>query len=711
MNNPTTDSRLPAGAPSGAAKADSQDPYQLTGRNQLPREERQKSDLPIVAHLSEILQAVDDHDWVLVCAALGAGKSTEVPKMLARSGYRSFCAQPTRAAAVALQMYVESQLGGTDGEIVGYKHGRGECIRPGFKVMYCSEAFLLEWLLSEKYLPNYSSQKSRDVFVLDELHKWSRHMEYLVALFNKYRFTGQVPKLLGMSGTIDPVETAHFLNGTPLGRIDKKIPIFQVPGRQFQITDRPRGVSRVDDVLDLVAEGRDVIDFHPGVGEIREAAKLLERGLRIRNIEAKIVVLHGKQAQADQQRAQERSVIPKIILATNVAETSLTIENVSAVVDGGEERISMWHEDEEILSLVHVSKGTQQQRRGRCGRTQDSVYINWGPDPESLSGGHWETQRIPCQGIILRLLVAGEDPRSLKLLHDPGPERREADFTWLKRHGFIDEHELPTGLGEFAARLPLEPRETKILYSGSLQSQVYPEMLGCLIDCAAVQSVRDFRESIEHPGPDGLRIPPLAPLIDPTLHRLMRSSESLAQVAALETIFRNESSAERQALFALHGIREAAVDEILLLREKIADRLGVVIAPLGARNLDKLPLDQLLPAVASNWGDHIYLFAGRDKRGNPLYRNVNDPNDPLRKLSRHATIGEPTLVTGKPFGVGITIESETSGAQILRVINNPCLVPRSWVFRNPNLRKLETQAFSRQQRERKEARLSTKRRH
>jgi hypothetical protein len=204
--------------------------------------------------------------------------------------------------------------------------------------------------------------------------------------------------------------------------------------------------------------------------------------------------------------------------------------------------------------------------------------------------------------------------------------------------------------------------------------------------------------------------PALAPLIDPSLHYLMRISEPLGYVAALETILREEDPAVRKGLLANHGIRDAAVDEIIFLREEIASRLGLAISPIGSRDLSKLPTDHLREALASPWSDHIFYYAGRDKANNPLYTDIRDPGGTKRKLSRYAEIGEPLLVTGKPFGIGLTLETDDSPAQTRSLINNPCHVPRRWVALNPALSKLERQIIGYQQKEKRVARESRRRR-
>ncbi len=649
--------------------------------------------LPITAYLDSFRTALESNDVIIICAEPGAGKSTQVPQLFARLGYRVFCTQPTRIAVTSLQKEVERQYGGYDGEIVGYKHGRGELIGQDFTIMFCSDGLLYERVLSERYFQRYNRDNFNDLFIIDECHIFNKNIEHLLALYKKYRAQGLVPKLIIQSATINSDELASFLSVTQHNLEPREIPIFNIPGRQFQIVDLPRGESRLDDILGSIDEGiGHIMDFYPGVGEIERIVGELdsyEHG-------ALVIPLHGKLSAKDQNRVHEPTTGIKYIPTTNVAETSLTIEGVRVVINGGEERVLSVTQDEEILKLEVNSLGTYLQRRGRCGRSGDGYHINWGPPPEDLPDGHWDMQYTSLHGHFLRLIAAGEDPRSLDFLHEPGKQRRWETLEWLRTHGFIDEMGAATPLGQFVAKLPLEPREAMILRYGIEHRDATAELLGCLVDIATILSVRDFRQSSEQS---------LLELVEPTLHPLMHRSENVANLFGLEVIFREQDPEKRTELFERFGIREAAAEEVKLQREDIANRLHIPIASLGSRNFEAIPSHALLEASAANWSDHIYRYIGRDTKGAALYRKVDEPLSPPRKLNRYAHLGEPPLVTGKPFSIGLTLDIQ-SERDILRLITQASLIPRAWIASTPELAALEKEVIRYRDMERKNNRVN-----
>jgi HrpA-like RNA helicase len=254
-------------------------------------------------------------------------------------------------------------------------------------------------------------------------------------------------------------------------------------------------------------------------------------------------------------------------------------------------------------------------------------------------------------------------------------------MTWLLKHGLIDANGLASELGRFASKLPVQPREAKMLYYGMNLPEVSEDLIGCLIDVAAIVGTRDFR---------GINSESLFKLGRSELNRLIKSSDNLANLCALEAIFQESDVAKRSELFEQYGIRQAAVDDVLYQREDIAARLGVRIPPFGVRNLANIPFDQLLESSVCNWSDYIFRYVGRDKKGAALYRQIDDHKAPLRKLSRGSYLGAPHLVTGKLFSIGLKVDIE-SETDILRLITQASVVPRGLYNLRPELKDIEKQ--------------------
>jgi HrpA-like RNA helicase len=276
------------------------------------------------------------------------------------------------------------------------------------------------------------------------------------------------------------------------------------------------------------------------------------------------------------------------------------------------------------------------------------------------------------------------------LLHEPSDDKKWETMTWLLKHGLIDANGLATEMGRFASKLPVQPREARMLYYGMNLPKVNEELIGCLIDVAAIVGTRDFR---------GINSESLFKLARPELNRLIRSSDNLAHLCGLEAIFQESDVAKRSELFEQYGIRQAAVDDVLYQREDMAARLGVRIPPFGVRNLANIPFEQLLEASVGNWSDYIFRYVSRDKKGAALYRQIDDSSAPLRKLSRGSYLGAPHLVTGKLFSIGLKVDIESEN-DILRLITQASVVPRGLLNARPELRDIEKEVVRYRNRER-----------
>lgn len=636
-------------------------------------------ELPITPHLPGIADALEKHGRLIITGEPGIGKTTQVPQFFARLGYRVFHTLPTRLAVTSLQAEVERQFGGKNGEVVGFKHRRGEALGQDFKIMFCTDGLCFERILREKLFSSHDQINSRDLFIIDEFHIANLNIEHTLALYRKFLALGSAPKLIVMSATIDPHGVARFLSLPDDSGNPQDAPVFHIEGRQFPITDLEAGDSLVSDTLEHIERGRGhIIVFFPGAGEIQKMQRELDgypHGALIRPLYAKL-------SPGAQNLVNQETPKVKVVLATNVAETSLTIRGVTTVINGGLERVLQVEGDEEMLVQRVNSQSTLRQRRGRCGRDSEGFFINHGQPENLLPAGYWDTQLLPLHKHTLKLIVADEDPMSLSLLHDPGVEKRQESIRWLQRHGFLSEDHAPTTLGRFAASLPVEPREAKMIMFGMAHRDSDPDLFSSIIDIATILSVRDFRQR----GADSLYN-----LIDSSLHTTIQRSEGLGNLCALEAIYSRSPLSSRSQLFRRFGIREAAADEVLQLREEIAEQLNFPISPMGSRKLWTLSPDLLHEASALSWSDHIYQFAGRDAGGTALYVNSRDPEAPYRRISRYAHIGEPLLVTGKPFSIGLTpnIKAEDD---ILRLITQACSIPAAWFTSNPELREFEQAA-------------------
>jgi HrpA-like RNA helicase len=366
--------------------------------------------LPIAGFRDEILGLVRDHQAVVITAETGAGKSTQVPAWLTDVGYAVTCTQPRRLAARTLAQRVAEERGERLGETIGVRTREDRAVSSRTRCVYATDGLaLVRELVGDQ----------AQCLVIDEVHEWSINVETLVAWARRRIRLDPAFRCVLMSATLDAQRLSEYLDGAP---------VVSVPGRLHPIDDvAPQG-SVIDDAARLLSAGRNVLVFQPGRAEIEQTAS----DLRARGVDAELIPLHGGLAPAEQARAFARYARPKCVIATNVAQTSVTLDDIDAVVDSGMERRSEVVRGIEGLYLRPISRSDARQRRGRAGRTRPGVYVDHCPLTESSERAEYPTAEILRSRLdqtVLRLAVAGLDAGELKFFHQP---RRE-DLTTAKQ--------------------------------------------------------------------------------------------------------------------------------------------------------------------------------------------------------------------------------------------------------------------------------------
>jgi len=440
-------------------------------------------ELPVCAHREEILAALNAHPVVIVCGDTGSGKTTQLPKMclelgqsLRQSGssgdqatrqYRVACTQPRRLAAVTMAERVAHELKSEVGGLVGFQHRYGRKVSRDTQVKFMTDGVLLAETRGDPLLRNY------DVIIVDEAHERSLNIDFLLGILKRILARRRDLKVVVSSATLDVEKFSAFFNGAP---------VISVPGRLFpiEIGYRP---PREDDELDLprdvaaaVAElppADDVLVFLPGERDIRETAENL---LRLRGGDDIIPLLASLPA-AEQQRAFRLSSRRRIILATNVAETSVTIPGIRCVVDSGLARISRYIHRTQVqrLQIEPVSAASARQRAGRCGRLGPGTCIRLYSEEYFRSREDYtapEVLRSSLAGVILTMLDLrlGDisrfpflDPPKPAMIHEGLRELLELGAICHDRNGDI----ALTETGRKLAKIPVEPRLARMLIAAS----------------------------------------------------------------------------------------------------------------------------------------------------------------------------------------------------------------------------------------------------
>lgn len=452
------------------------------------------SDLPVFDCLPEILQAVAASVPVVLKAPPGAGKTTGIPPELIRHNVAGdgqiLLIQPRRLAARAAASQLAHRLQTHVGGRVGYHVRFDKKVSTDTQLIAMTTGMLLRRLTIDPLLENVSC------VILDEFHERSLEVDLALGMLQRVRLSLRPElKLIVMSATLEPEPIVAFLGDakavTSLGRS------FPVRIEHTAASSRDRIGDQVVAILSkvLASTSGHVLVFLPGVGEIRSTRRAIESS-RFRN-DAELCDLYGSMSPKDQDRVLQQSETRKIILATNVAETSITIEGVTAVIDSGQARVLSFDSQVGLpkLQLEPISQASAQQRAGRAGRTEPGVCYRLWPDVSHRARRSTdlpEIQRADFSAALLTLAAWGErDVFDFPWLTPPAREAVDAARVLLGRLGAIDSQDLITEIGRQMIALPLHPRLSRLV----IEAAKYDDIDRASIAAALLTERDPFRDT------------------------------------------------------------------------------------------------------------------------------------------------------------------------------------------------------------------------
>jgi ATP-dependent helicase HrpA len=460
-------------------------------------------ELPITARREEILAAIGGHQVVVVAGETGSGKTTQLPKMCLDAGLamrgRIGCTQPRRVAALSVSRRVAEELGVTWGREVGCKMRFNDDTGRDTRIKFMTDGILLAEIQSDPMLRAYSA------LILDEAHERSLNIDFLLGYLR-----GLLPKrgdlkLIITSATIDTEAFSQAFGGAPIIEVSGRLWPVEIRYAPIESHARPEeqadelnhieaAVRATEDAL-IESEAGDVLVFMPTERDIRETRELLEGSL---GAGFEVIGLFGRMPAAEQQRIFAPGSRRRVIVATNIAETSLTLPRVRYVIDSGLCRMSRYNPRTRTkrLPVEDISQSSANQRAGRAGRVQNGTCIRLYAEDDFAKRARFtqpEIQRANLAEVILRMKAFRlGDIETFPFLNPPVSAAIRAGYKLLHELGALNDANELTSLGQELARLPIDPTLGRMLLQAR-REKVLPEML----IIAAGLSVPDPRERPE----------------------------------------------------------------------------------------------------------------------------------------------------------------------------------------------------------------------
>lgn len=560
--------------------------------------------LPVTAFRKQITRAVRDNSVVIITAETGAGKSTQVPQYLLEDGWNLVVTQPRKLAAQSVAERVAYERNETLGGVIGYRTSEDRCDSSSTRCLFCTDGLAL--------VRELMRDSSHQVLVIDEVHEWNINIEVLIAWVRHQLALGLSYKLVLMSATLDIEALSKYFQDAP---------IIEIPGRSFPIIEQSPGKTISTDAEDLLRRGRNVLIFQPGKREIEATVRELQE--RMGSL-AEVLPLHGDLTAKEQAKCFNQPERPTCIVATNIAQTSVTVPFIDAVVDSGEERQVGLVDGIEGLYVRAISLADRDQRKGRAGRIKEGLYIDHCRARNRPYFPKAEILRSRLDQTVLRFSGLGIDMEKLEFFHQPNPlEIRQAENT-LRLLGCVNDEGKVTDLGRKIAMLPISVRSGRILAQA--------ERLGVADDALAIVALLESGEITDRNN---------------TVWRELCPGEEASDLLGQFAVYK------AALLLSVEKMEYCGILSGTFLKAKrIHDRL----VRFFSRKLDYRSTGtrkDLIKAICTGFIDHVY-YMDDDSR-------LWSRDGRFRKLGRGTLINQTGWVLGLPWDVETRNEGSGSG--------------------------------------------------
>ena len=598
--------------------------------------------LPVYSRQQEILSAVDSNQVTIITAETGAGKSTQVPQYLAEHGYKKvIVTQPRILAARNLSRRVREEwalrTGKDSDEIIGYRTAHERDDGPDTAILYCTDGLQLVREITG------SGTGERQILVLDEIHEWNENMEVLVAWAKKRTQEDSRFKVVLMSATIEADLLAQYFEGAAT---------IAVAGRSYEVTKR-QGDDIISEIYQqLEGDTSNMLVFLPGKAEIENVAIMIKA--KAAQYGVPVIPLHGQLEASAQQLAFASYPHGKVILTTNIAQTSVTIDDIDVVIDSGLERRSEVQNGVEGLFIAQVSQADCMQRAGRAGRTKEGLYILAPlddmpclPFEDRPAYAIPEILRKHIDRLTLRLANVGIDVERLDFYHDPSIRAIKRAKRTLVSLGALTSAGEVTSIGRRMERFPVESSYGRMLVEADEYDKSIQVKLAAIIAMQEVGGI--VKGSTRFSG----------------WRRYTKQTQS-------------DLIAQYDVYLALPAIDPEEYEELGIIGKNIAkaqevmsrlDRdLGIDTTALTPVTDDEL--EPLLRCIVAGQIDQLWSVQSDGK-----VTHISSKKQ--RELSSGSVVAHPKLIAGTPFD--LEIPTQKGGLETLHLVQGVTAVKTEWL--------------------------------
>lgn len=453
--------------------------------------------LPITACKDRLVEAIRQHQVLIIAGETGSGKTTQLPKMCLEAGLgiraRIGCTQPRRVAALSLSRRLADELGVELGDQVGCKIRFTDKSSPQTIIKFMTDGILLAEMQADPYLSEY------EVLIIDEAHERSLNIDFLLGHLVQLLTGRSDLKLIITSATIDTEAFSNAFNQAPVIEVSGRLypvevlyaPLDATAEDSGELTYVDAAAQAVIELLDQWPQG-DILVFMPGERDILETRDVLQTKLGSRT---EIIPLFGRLSAEDQQRVFAPTSRRKVVVATNIAETSLTVPGIRFVVDTGLARVSRYNPRTRTkrLPIEPISQSSANQRKGRCGRVSEGLCVRLYSEEDFRERPIYsqpEIQRANLADVILRMKASRlGDIETFPFINPPKPQAIQGGYQLLQELGALDEQLELTPIGRDLARLPIDPTIGRMVIQANHEGALNEVLI-----IAAGLSIQDPRE-------------------------------------------------------------------------------------------------------------------------------------------------------------------------------------------------------------------------